>query len=754
MTKRKRTGAGRTRATAWAVALVLATAALAGAAPAQVLPLGSGGSKDTADATPPPSEPEALKAEREKIAATLEELRQKVAAGETPAELVERIETLERLDRTLSSHLEALDTLKTLREEAANPTSGRASLISADPPYPFALYEATSQALAQHRKQTAVVKERAEAERREAERLADDRDKADRERRRIRDAVEQASDPVEKARLSDELRRAELAARLANAEYARRHTAAEVAQAELEGHEARTRLLEATLEHLRSRVVVSRYDLDEPFNRLALEEERARAEIDRTKTDLVAAERRIAEVQQRLDAQTDPSPALRAELEARRRQRQVAQARIARLEARLDQLATQREVWRQRLDVLAGADREQALEWSKAIEDELDRLRRAERLAASRKADLAQERERIAALAESPDASASPWIQEQLAAAETLEAIHAKTEADLAQTRDFLSRALWDFGDAAGEGSWLARLRSGLSRGGELWDREVFVVDDRSITVGKITLALVLFVLGFSVSRALARVFGSMVYRRVLDAGAADAFQSLTFYGLLVAFFLIALRTVNIPLTAFALLGGALAIGLGFGSQNVIGNFISGLILLVERPIKVGDIVDVEGVSGVIERVGPRSTRIRTFDNLHIIVPNSMLLEQKVVNWTLSDDTIRRTITVGIAYESAVRDAVKLIQRAVDEHGKVLTKPPPRIFFQEFGDSALLFRIDIWMRLDGASFLEIESDLRHRIFHLFREGGVTISFPQRDVHFDASAPIEVRMLPPSGPDEA
>jgi len=281
-------------------------------------------------------------------------------------------------------------------------------------------------------------------------------------------------------------------------------------------------------------------------------------------------------------------------------------------------------------------------------------------------------------------------------------------------------------------------------------------VDDRSITLGKLVGALLLFVMGFSLSRALSRGFGRLVLSRLSAPGAAYAFERLTFYGLVVVFFLVALRLVSIPLTAFALLGGALAIGLGFGSQNIINNFISGLIVLVERPMKVGDIVDVEGVSGIVERVGPRSTRVRTFDNLHIIVPNSSFLERNVVNWTLSDLTVRRNVSVGVAYGSDPREVSRLIRRALDEHGRVLKTPAPQVFFWDFGDNALVFKAYFWLQLlPNTSFFEIESDVRHRIHNLFGEAHITIAFPQRDVHLDSLRPIDVRMVrddePPTEP---
>jgi small-conductance mechanosensitive channel len=275
-------------------------------------------------------------------------------------------------------------------------------------------------------------------------------------------------------------------------------------------------------------------------------------------------------------------------------------------------------------------------------------------------------------------------------------------------------------------------------------------VEDQAITVGKITGALLVFVIGLALSSLITRLIKRLLRQR-LEEGAASAIQGLLFYLLVALTFLLALRTVNIPLTAFAILGGALAIGVGFGSQNVVNNFISGLILLAERPIKVGDLVEVASVMGHVERIGARSTRVRTFSNTHLIIPNSYFLEQEVVNWTLSDDDIRTQIEVGVVYGSPTREVDRLLRRAMTEHGKVMKTPEPAVWFTGFGDNALEFRALYWVRSrQMGERLAIESDIRFRIDNLFREAGIVIAFPQRDVHLDSTRPIEVRMLPPEG----
>ena len=215
---------------------------------------------------------------------------------------------------------------------------------------------------------------------------------------------------------------------------------------------------------------------------------------------------------------------------------------------------------------------------------------------------------------------------------------------------------------------------------------------------------------------------------------------------------LIALRTVNFPLTAFTFAGGALAIGIGFGSQNIMNNFISGLILMLERPVRANDLVELENTHGVIEHIGARSTRIRATDGRHLIVPNSFFLENNVVNWTLSDDLIRTPLSVGVEYGSPTRLVQQLIHQALEENPKVLQKPKPIVIFSEFGDNSLNFDAHFWTRARSPMDVhQLCGDVRFRIDDLFREHDLVIAFPQRDVHLDSASPIEVRMVGPGEP---
>ena len=211
--------------------------------------------------------------------------------------------------------------------------------------------------------------------------------------------------------------------------------------------------------------------------------------------------------------------------------------------------------------------------------------------------------------------------------------------------------------------------------------------------------------------------------------------------------FLFALRLINVPLTAFAFLGGAIAIGVGFGAQNLINNFISGFIIMAEQPIGIGNLIELDGVIGMVEEIGARCTRVRTGENIHILVPNSAFLEKNITNWTLSDNEIRTKVTLGVVYGSPVRKVEELLIKAAKENAMVLKNPEPFVIFTDFGDNALIFEVHFWIIVRRVIERKlIESNVRFRIDDLFREAGIVIAFPQRDIHIDAARPLELHLV--------
>ena len=264
----------------------------------------------------------------------------------------------------------------------------------------------------------------------------------------------------------------------------------------------------------------------------------------------------------------------------------------------------------------------------------------------------------------------------------------------------------------------------------ELWQGEGY-----SVTVSKLIIAVAVFLSSFFLSS-----WGSkwlkrrMINRFKASITAANAVQRITFYILWIAFALIALNIVQIPLTAFAFMGGAMAVGIGFGMQNIFNNLISGFIVIFSRPFKVNDIVEVAGTTGVVEDIGSRSTTIRTWDGLDVVLPNRYFLENSVTNWTGSDLKRREILKVSVGYGSDTRKVEELLLKVASEHSSVLKSPAPFVIFKNFGDDGLEFEMYYWFELRKSSGAKVSSDMRHRITSEFRRAGINIPYPQRDVH--------------------
>lgn len=306
-----------------------------------------------------------------------------------------------------------------------------------------------------------------------------------------------------------------------------------------------------------------------------------------------------------------------------------------------------------------------------------------------------------------------------------------------------------------------AGIRTGWSKVSGIWNYQIFTVTEdtvvidgqevkrtRGITVRKVVLALFLLTLGLLFSRRAARflraLFGTQFH---FDDAVSALVEKGAYYVLFITVVFGALAIVEIPLTVFAFFGGALAIGVGFGAQNLINNFISGLILLFERPIKVGDIVEVDGIGGRITNVGGRCSLLHRFDGVDMLVPNSSFLEKSVTNWTHSDRQVRYSIKVGVAYGSPLREVQRMLMRAVSEHGQVMKDPEPVVVLDDFAADALNFTLYYWIEVGrNVDARIIGSDIRFRIDKLFREAGIVIAYPQRDVHIDTISPMKVQLV--------
>ncbi len=238
---------------------------------------------------------------------------------------------------------------------------------------------------------------------------------------------------------------------------------------------------------------------------------------------------------------------------------------------------------------------------------------------------------------------------------------------------------------------------------------------------------------------------------RKMDYGVKSSMKRLIHYGLFLVGFLVAISMAGIELQKFTILAGAFGVGIGFGMQNIVNNFISGLILLFERPVKVGDTINLGEDWGTITKIGLRSTILETFDRSEVIVPNADLISQKVTNWTFSSKVARVVLPVGVAYGSPLEKVLEILTNAGNEHPDVLNSPPPNPIFVGFGNSSIDFELRAWIRnIDDR--LRIRSELGLLIDRLFREEKIEIPFPQRDLHLRTVASnLQAHFGAPSAP---
>jgi len=196
----------------------------------------------------------------------------------------------------------------------------------------------------------------------------------------------------------------------------------------------------------------------------------------------------------------------------------------------------------------------------------------------------------------------------------------------------------------------------------------------------------------------------------------------------------IGLESAGLNLRSLLVVGGALGIGIGFGLQNIVANFVAGLVILWEQPVKLGDVIEVSGTIGEVVKIGPRGTWVRTFDNEIIIVPNSEFTNNKVTNWTANDKTVRFSIPVGVACDSDLVGIRDLLEEIASRNPEVLSDPPPRAFLRAFGDSTMNFDLRVSSQSVAQHPWKLQSDLMIDIARIFKERKIEMPFPQRDIH--------------------
>jgi small-conductance mechanosensitive channel len=267
--------------------------------------------------------------------------------------------------------------------------------------------------------------------------------------------------------------------------------------------------------------------------------------------------------------------------------------------------------------------------------------------------------------------------------------------------------------------------------------------NDHQFTVGNILMVPLWLLFSFWLTKFVIRTVSRKLKKQHKDPNVIQLFERGLFVLAIIIIFFTTLSMLQVPITAFAFLSGAIAIGFGFGAQNIINNFISGWILIGEKPIRIGDFLEIENTKGIVEEINTRSTRIRRVDGVHLLVPNSKLLENTVINWTLRDRMVRGKVRIGVAYGSPCQQVSDLLLQATVEQKEVLQEPKASVFFQDFGDNALIFEVYFWInsQVEGGLRL-VGSNIRFRLDELLAEHHIVIAYPQRDIHVDGQLTIQ------------
>ncbi|MFO7558411.1 MAG: mechanosensitive ion channel [Desulfobacterales bacterium] len=523
--------------------------------------------------------------------------------------------------------------------------------------------------------------------------------------------------------------------------------------AELRIFDLKQKLYEWQIKWVRKQLTFDPKDLEEQIGALELRREKLRKRIDtllekqkKAQLEWLKTEKQAAE-----NASPEKIEVFEAMLAAKSAWRKAYQAALEYTEDMLRLIAQKEQIWKYRNAILQEqTDEKETQKWREELQ--------AQNFTLSRFINLQQnyqtsQQSQIAVLEKQlSEKELNPKIKthllNQLKAMQNTVESRAEYITMLLETDQTNQRLLEEIGEKEKSIPVLKKLMTLSGDINKLWEFELWAIDDRPVTFKKIVIALFILVIGILFTKYLLQHITKRLSRIThLQATSASAIQKVLSYLAYLLIILFALRMVNIPLEAFAFLGGAIMIGVGFGAQNLINNFISGFIIMGERPINIGDLIEVEGVIGRVMEIGARCTSIRTGENIDILIPNSSFLEKNITNWTLTNHNIRADITVGVAYGSPVRKVEELLLESVRDQNKILNQPKPFVIFQDFGDNALIFQLYFWIVLHRIIERQmVESDVRFRIDELFREADISIAFPQRDIHLDTQKPLELKMI--------
>ncbi len=666
------------------------------------------------------------------LAAQIEALGKHDAGAEGDADVSaaeDESEFLESLDGVYAQQQARLEQLQELQVDQKKATEELESLHKYGPteakPYSFLLLEDLRDELTAEEDRDEILG----ADLKPAEQLLAAAEthfnQSEKERRHVQEEAAENKDEEHEADLAASLKVAQRESQLAKESIVVRRLEIEVRTLRHEVCAARKSYLTEKVERIGKDVRFTKSDLNGRLKELTTSEAEANSKLKDARTRFKRSELQQAGALRQLREKKSPPAVIELATESWRVARDAQQTEVTLLSERISDSNRLAHYWTCRFEVENGTAKPAELAvWQenlrKLVDEFRDNCRSLEqRIATTR----VEEAKIVRRMANSDDPAVEQWGEFQQTQWHQLRDVCETHLVQLKVNERWSSRFLDELDariDPPSAESWWKTARTDFDA---VWDYEFGHVGDNPITVGKVVTLVVCMGLGAVLAKMLSRVLGRRILPHFgLNEGASHAIQSITFYSLSILFGVLSLQLVHIPLAAFAFMGGAIAIAIGFGSQDIANNFMSGIIILAEQPIRVGDVVSVDTVQGTVQHIGPRSTRIKTDCNHELIVPNSKLLSDKVTNLTLSDTLIRTAVAVTLPPKLPVAQAKQLLLGAALSQASVQHKPHPVVLFKQFSATSMDFELHFWLRLeDDMQAALAQSAVREAINDVFQQ---------------------------------
>ncbi len=678
--------------------------------------------------------------------------------GSADARLMERRSSLQRLVQTYEQHLDALRNLEQMRQRVADAERQEKEWNGFPAPAPYSVLKvdelrdaARSIALATQGVQTRLTM---------TESLADTARrnlKTSQERvRQVTERLEGVHDPAKRETLTGERDLAQLRERVESARIGMLEAEKQYIQKELAEARHRSALLDRQLAVAKQEVAFPQEDYEKITKRLETDHRGLMEEMEQAVDEQSRRRQAVAAGEAELSAAKGPASAsqntgqrpqservkrLTGAVELNRLRFDNANLHVDMLRQMLSGLEQERHVWEIRFATMQGRlSLEEEREASSKLSAAAKQIQGWKEYGLQQLVMLGSQ---ISDVEDRLEGTTSPATAQHLG--QMLDAYRKREDL----YRHMLQRADSSLGlieNRQAEFTQRERARSMLVRMKEwgqttmtllagAWQVELFTVDDtievdgktvtgsRSVTLGKVVTALAILIVGYWLAGLLARFAERQATARFqIDPNVANIIRQWAFAFLFVILVILTLLYVKIPITAFAFLGGALAIGVGFGTQNLLKNVISGLLLLIERPLRVGDVIEVDNIRGMVTTIGLRSSTIRDSNGVETLIPNSNLLERNLTNWTYSSFRKRYSLRIAVATGSDARRVKEKLRDLAGQHGQILKEPEPYVLFEDFSEHALVFVLHFWIEI-GPSIdpAHVASDLRFMIENSFAE---------------------------------